>query len=106
MVTWIPSVRNSPWMRGARHNGFAAALLSTKARIVAVTLGRPGPDGFERRTQRRRSHWRCHRSTVSGRTSTKAMRHSRHLLASRIQKSRSLSRSCGRLTVRFKAVSC
>jgi hypothetical protein len=39
-----------------------------------------------------------HRSTVSGCTTTKAVRHSRHPFASRTQKSRSLVRSFGRAT--------
>ena len=74
--------------------------------MAESVLGRPGRFGLERCVQRRRSHWRCHRSTVSGCTTIKAVRHSRHPLARRIQKSRSLRRSCGRFTVRVNAASC
>ena len=57
--------------------------------MVASVLGRPGRVRVERHVHRRRSHWRCHRTTVSGCTTIKAVRHSRHALARRIQKSRS-----------------
>ena len=85
----MPSLHNSPWIRGAPHSGFAAAIVSTSVRMVASVLGRPGRVRVERRVHRRRSHWRCHRTTVSGCTKIKAVRHSRHALASRIQKRRS-----------------
>jgi hypothetical protein len=74
--------------------------------MAASVLGRPGRIRVERCAQRRRSHWRCHRSTVSGCTTIKAVRHSCHAVASRTQKSRSVGRRCGRVRVRFKAASC
>jgi hypothetical protein len=102
----MPSFCSSPWIRGAPQSGLAAAISATSKRMAESVLGRPGRFGLERCVQRRRSHWRCHRSTVSGCTTIKAVRHSRHPLARRIQKSRSLLRSCGRLTVRVNAASC
>jgi hypothetical protein len=96
----------APTLRGAPHSGFAAAILSTSVRTAVSVLGRPERVRVERHLHRRRSHWRCHRTTVSGCTTIKAVRHSRHALASRIQRSRSPWRSCGRLTVRVNEASC
>jgi len=79
---------------------------TTMFRMDASMLGRPGCVDPERPVQRRRSHSRCQRTAVSGRTKTNARRQSRHALASTIQKSRSLVRSCGRLPVRVKAANC
>ena len=64
--------------------------------MAAVVLGRPGRVRVERWVQRRLSHWRCQRTTVSGCTTIKAVRQSCHALASRTQNSRSLVRRCGR----------
>ena len=74
--------------------------------MVAAVLGRPGRVDLERHVHRRRSHWRCHRNTVSGRTMSTALRHSRQTRARRIQKSRSLVRSRERFAVRVKAATC
>jgi hypothetical protein len=82
--TSMPSFCHSPWIRGAPQSGFAAAISSTSDRMAPSMLGRSERIGSERRAQRRRSHWRCHRTTVSGRTTIKAVRHSRQALASRI----------------------
>src|SRR5438094_5342389 len=38
--TSMPSLHNSPWIRGAPQRGFADTILSTSVRIAAV-LGRP-----------------------------------------------------------------
>jgi hypothetical protein len=59
----------SSWIRGAPQRGFAAAIWSTSVRIAPGVLGRPGRVGVERLVQRRPSHWRCQRTTVSGCTS-------------------------------------
>jgi hypothetical protein len=37
----IPSFRSFPWMRGASHMGFAAAIFLTRAMRPALTGGRP-----------------------------------------------------------------
>jgi hypothetical protein len=102
----MPSLRNSPWMRGAPQSGLARAILSMRARIAASIRGRPERFCSERVVHRCRSHWRCQRNTVSGRTISKALRQSRHEFLSRIQKSRSCSRSCGRFAVRVNAANC
>jgi hypothetical protein len=73
--------------------------------MAASVPGRPERIVFERRAQRQRSHSRCQRRTVPGCTTIKALRQSGHDLASRIQKSRSRQRMCGRLS-RVKAATC
>jgi hypothetical protein len=40
-ATSMPSFTNSPWILGAPHRGFAAAIRETRARISALTGGRP-----------------------------------------------------------------
>ena len=76
----MPSFPNSPWIRGAPHNGFAVVIVRTSARMVDFVVGRPWRRRCESRVQRRRSHWRCHRTTVSGCTMIKAERQSRQPL--------------------------
>jgi hypothetical protein len=69
-------------------------------------VGRPPRVRLERRRHRRQSQSRCHRTTVSGRTSTSAVRPYRQGLAMRILNTLSTARSRGRLAVRFNALSC
>ena len=67
-ATLIPSLRSSPWMRGAPHRGFAVAMRVTRALISALTGGRPllmRPESWVQYSRKRR---RCHRRTVSGAT--------------------------------------
>ena len=104
--TSTPTLPNSPWIRGAPQSGFAAAIWVTSVRMVASVLGRPTRIRAARRVHRRRSHSRCHRTTVSGWTSTSAARQCRHVCANAIQNRRSRLRSCGRQPVRFKVLSC
>jgi hypothetical protein len=40
-ATSIPSLRSSPWIRGAPHSGLAAVILRTSAMIPAFIDGRP-----------------------------------------------------------------
>lgn len=72
-ATSIPSIKNSPWMRGAPHQGFSRHIRRIRSRISLSILGRPPrqPD-FHR--QYARKPCRCHRSTVSGLTMTTALR--------------------------------
>ena len=37
----IPSINNSPWIRGAPHNGFWRLIRRISARISELILGRP-----------------------------------------------------------------
>jgi hypothetical protein len=97
---------NSPWIRGAPHRGFATAICSTSLRMLALVLGRPGRVGLERCVHRRRSHCRCHRTTVSGRTTISAERQSRQEWARSTQNSRSRWRTEGRGTVRLNTANC
>jgi hypothetical protein len=101
-----PNFCNSPWIRGAPQSGFAAVIFATSVRRATSVDGRPRRDGREGAAHRRRSHWRCQRTTVSGWTKITALRQSRQALASRIQKTRSRVRSCGRLPERFRTASC
>ena len=65
--TSIPSLRSSPWIFGAPHNGLATLIWRMSWRISTVTVGRP-----QRRRDFHRQYdlnpKRCQRITVSGRT--------------------------------------
>ena len=65
--TSIPSLRSSPWILGAPHNGLATLIWRMSWRISTVTVGRP-----QRRLDFHRQYdlnpRRCQRITVSGRT--------------------------------------
>src|SRR5215470_5969911 len=62
----MPSLNNSPWMRGAPQIGFSRLILRISCRISLDTGGRPG---WPRRTfqvQNNRNPLRCQPMTVSG----------------------------------------
>src|ERR1019366_3472866 len=68
--TLKPSMRSSPWMRGAPQPGLSATIRKINARICWEIL-RPPPTGF--RTLQSMAQYslkpnRCQRTTVSGRT--------------------------------------
>jgi hypothetical protein len=84
----IPSLTSSPWIRGAPHSGFAAAIRLTRAAISALTGGRPPVDRPERWVQCSRKRRRCHRRTVPGVTITRDPRHPVQTLPSPTQKDR------------------
>src|SRR5256712_3967676 len=94
-ATSMPSLRSSPWILGAPHRGLAAAILLTRALIVA-TGGRPAGGRPESWVQCSRKRRRCHRRTVAGVTMTRDCRHPVQTLASPTQKRRSVVRSLGR----------
>jgi hypothetical protein len=96
-----PSFSSSPWILGAPQRGLAAAIRVTKARISALTGGRPTVGRRESLVQWSRKRRRCHRSTVAGVTMTRACRHPAHIRDSPTQKSRSRLRSLGRVAVRL-----
>ncbi len=58
----MPSLSNSPWMRGAPHSGFACAICQTRSRVRRSMGGRPGARR-ERQVQNRRKAERCQRTT-------------------------------------------
>ena len=65
--TSMPSLRSSPWMRGAPQRGFARLISRISCRTSKGTLGLPGRRrDFQR--QKLRNPARCHRRIVSGRT--------------------------------------
>src|SRR6478672_10183960 len=65
--TSMPSLRSSPWMRGAPQRGFAMLISRISCRTSRGTLGLPGRRrDFQR--QKLRNPARCHRIIVSGRT--------------------------------------
>ena len=96
-----PSFSNSPWIRGAPHSGFAAAIVRTQLRISALTDGRPGAFDCDNRRQYRLNRWRCQEITISGRTIISADFQSFQIILNPIQNSRSRPRSLGRLTSRL-----
>jgi hypothetical protein len=65
--TSMPSLRSSPWILGAPHNGLAILISRISRRISNGTVGRP-----QRRRDFQRQYdlkpARCQRITVSGRT--------------------------------------
>ena len=70
MLVWPtskPSLRSSPWILGAPHNGLATPIWRTSWRISTVTAGRP-QRCFDFRRQYDLNPTRCQRITVSGRT--------------------------------------
>ena len=95
--TTIPSIFSSPWIRGARQSGFAVAMSRMRRRISAATGGLPRPTVFrcEIRAQNLRKRSRCHRTTVSGCTTNRAVLHRRQTLDSVHQNRRSKAVSLG-----------
>ena len=67
-VDWaisMPSLSNSPWIRGAPQSGFSRLIRRTRLRMSAGRAGRPTTRcDFQR--QNRRKPRRCQRSRVSG----------------------------------------
>src|SRR3954454_16137605 len=71
--TSMPSLRSSPWMRGAPQRRFARLISRISCRTSRGTLGLPGRRrDFQR--QKVRKPARCHRTIVSGRTIVTASR--------------------------------
>src|ERR1700737_3521301 len=66
-LTSMPSLRSSPWILGAPHNGLATLIWRISWRISAVTAGRPHR-GLDFHRQYDLNPARCQRMTVSGRT--------------------------------------
>src|SRR3974377_59479 len=68
----MPSLSNSPWIRGAPQSGLARLMSRINLRMSADSFGRPPGDlGFHR--QERRKTARRHAITVSGLTIAKAL---------------------------------
>src|SRR5260221_3202951 len=69
--TSMPSLRSSPWILGAPHNGLAPLIWRISWRISPVTAGRP-QRCFDFHRQYDLNPARCQRITVSGRTIARA----------------------------------
>src|SRR5258708_4545760 len=67
----MPSLRSSPWIRGAPHSGLAMLISRISSRISGVTVGRP-PRRRDFHRQYDLNPARCHLITVSGFTIAKA----------------------------------
>src|SRR6476660_10172289 len=63
----MPSLRSSPWIRGAPHNGLATLIWRISCRISSVTAGRPQRCLDFHRQYDLNPAW-CQPTTVSGRT--------------------------------------
>src|SRR5260221_7162290 len=71
--TSIPSLSNSPWIRGAPHSGLAMLISRISLRISGGTVGRP-PRRLDFQRQYDLKPARCHFITVSGFTIASAFR--------------------------------
>src|SRR5713101_8342393 len=71
--TSIPSLSNSPWIRGAPHSGLAMLISRISLRTFGGTVGRPPPRlDFQRQYDLNPAL--CHFMTVSGFTIARAFR--------------------------------
>src|SRR5260370_188025 len=98
--TSMPSLRSSPWMRGAPQSGFSRLILRISLRISFDTGGRPR---WPRRTfqvQNNRNPLRCQAMTVSGLTMQRAERHSAQAPQKQAHRNRSNRLSFGLITER------
>src|ERR1700730_3619262 len=96
----MPSLSNSPWMRGAPQSEFSRLIFRISWRISFDTGGRPA---WPRRTfqvQNSRKPLRCQPMTVSGLTMTKADRQSLQASHSHAHRTRSPDVSLVRFTER------
>jgi hypothetical protein len=68
----MPSLSNSPWIRGAPHSGLEMLISRISRRISTATVGRPERDrDFQRQYDLNPA--RCQRTTVSGFTIVSAL---------------------------------
>jgi hypothetical protein len=86
--------------------GIAARNLTTSARIAAAYLDGLDGSAVSAVSNDAEATGDAIGTTMSGRTTNRAVRQSRHVLANTIQNSRSRRRRVGRLTWRFNAHSC
>ncbi len=71
----IPSLRRSPWTRGAPHSGFSRVMRRISVLTSPGTGGRPRRRGRHFHAHRARKPLWCQAITVSGLTMTTASRH-------------------------------
>src|SRR5882672_2593995 len=101
-----PSLRSSPWMRGAPQRGLARAMVRTSFASSQSTGGLPVRPRRDFQFQNARKPCLCQRITVSGRTTLSVSRHRAHRCESHIQKSRSRGPNRGRFERRRSRASC
>ena len=102
-----PSMRSSPWMRGAPQPGFSAIIWKMRSRTsFDVGLLPTGFRTFEIRLQYQRNPARCHRTTVSGVTTMRTCFHPDQNLCAKIQKTLSNTVSLGLGRLRRNVTSC
>src|SRR5216683_7128521 len=91
--TSMPSMRNSPWMRGAPQVEFSAAMRRIKSLRSLLMVGRPFRARRESQVQYLRKPVRCHWTTVSGFTKASVSDHlEHHRLSTRLRKYGDVSR--------------
>ena len=108
-VRWakaIPSLSNSPWMRGAPQNGLARVICPMRAIVSGATLWRPALGARLFHFQKRRKPCRCQWITVSGWTSRSACLHRLQINESQTQRTRSEDSHRGRWAFRLRTRSC
>ena len=88
--TLKPSLRSSPWMRGAPQEGFSLHILRISARTSGEMMGRPGWPQRTFQVQNRRNPARCQAMTVSGLTMVSAERQPRQRRDRQIHNRRSV----------------
>src|SRR5260370_1267156 len=98
--TSMPSLRSSPWMRGAPQSGFSRLILRISLRISFDTGGRPRWPLRTFQVQNSRNPLRCQAMTVAGLTMRRAERHSAQAPQSQAHKHRSKRFSFGFFTER------
>lgn len=106
-LTSNPSIRSSPWMRGAPQVGFSATIRQLNSRTCFGVCLRP--IDFRTREisfQYKRKPARCQRTTVSSVTTIRACRHPHQNLRAMIQKTLSNISSRGLRCFRFSTASC
>src|SRR5258708_21118546 len=104
--TSMPSLRSSPWMRGAPQSGFSRLILRISLRISFDTGGRPRWPLRTFQVQNSRNPLRCHAMTVSGLTIQRAERHSFQTPQNQAHKNRSNRLRFGLFTERCSTPSC
>ena len=92
----MPSLSNSPWMRGAPHSGFSRLIVRIKPRTSRDTAGLPVVPCRTFQVQNRRKPLRCQAMTVSGLTMTSADRQSAQAPDNHAQNKRSATVNFGR----------
>lgn len=102
-----PSIKSSPWMRGAPHVGFSATIRKINSRTSFDVCRLPTCFlALEISRQYKRKPARCHRTTVSSVTTMSDCFHPDQNLRTKTQKNLSIIPSCGLVRFRFKTASC